>query len=147
GAVDDAVTGQFSHHAARLSDLLLGLAIAAPVAYLTGPTIDDADGDRLVLYGETLAVDLALVPLTKYLAQRPRPYLYNRSPEVARFARAAGDDGWTSFYSSHAAMSFGAAVAGAYLLGASNHDPKARIAALGSGFAVAAATSNLRVRA
>src|SRR5262249_23566269 len=60
---------------------------------------------------------------------------------------AAGDDGWQSFYSSHAAMSFGAAVAGAYLLSASNASPYARAAAWATGFAVATATSNLRVRA
>src|SRR5262249_16673443 len=49
--------------------------------------------------------------------------------------------------SSHAAMSFGAAVAGAYLLSVSNPNPAARGVAWGTGFALAAATSNLRVRA
>jgi membrane-associated phospholipid phosphatase len=146
GTADDAVCGQFSRRAAQLSDLMLALAIAAPAAYLTGSTIEDAAGDRLVLYGETLAVDLALVQLAKYLVQRPRPYLYNRSADATRFA-AAGDDGWTSFYSSHAAMSFGAAVAGAYLLSTSNATPTARAVAWATGFAAAAATSNLRVRA
>jgi membrane-associated phospholipid phosphatase len=137
----------FQTRAAELSDLMLAATIAAPAAYLTGPTIEDADGDRLVIYGETLAVDLALAQIAKYVVQRPRPYLYNRSPEAVRYAQAAGDDGWTSFYSSHAAMSFGAAVAGAYLLSASNAHPVARAFAWAGGFAAAAATSNLRVRA
>ncbi|HEX7839959.1 MAG TPA: phosphatase PAP2 family protein [Kofleriaceae bacterium] len=147
GELDHAVYDQFSGGAAELSDLMLAATIAAPAAYLTGPTIEDADGDRLVIYGETLAVDLALAQIAKYLVQRPRPYLYNHSPEAVRYAQAAGDDGWTSFYSSHAAMSFGAAVAGAYLLSASNAHPVARAFAWGTGFAAAAATSNLRVRA
>jgi hypothetical protein len=77
GEVDGAVYHQFSRGAAQLSDLTLVAAIAAPAAYLTGTTIDDADGDRLVIYGETLAVDLALAQVAKYLVHRPRPYLYN----------------------------------------------------------------------
>lgn len=147
GDLDESVYSQFSRRGAQLSDLTLAAALAVPAAYLTGSTIEDADGDRLVLYGETLAIDLAVVQLAKYLVQRPRPYLYNHSPAAVRFAAAAGDDGWASFYSSHAAMSFGAAVAGAYLLSTSNRDPTARAAAWGTGFALAAATSNLRVRA
>jgi membrane-associated phospholipid phosphatase len=147
GELDGAVYDQFSHPAAQLSDLMLVAAIAAPAVYLTGATVDDADGDRLVIYGEALAVDLALAQVAKYLVHRPRPYLYNHSPEAVQYAAAAGDDGWRSFYSSHAAMSFGAAVAGAYLLSASNANPYARAAAWATGFAVATATSNLRVRA
>jgi membrane-associated phospholipid phosphatase len=147
GDLDATVYDQFSRGGAQLSDLTLAVALAAPAAYLTGSTIDDADGDRLVLYGETLAIDLAVVQLAKYLVQRPRPYLYNPSPEAVRYAAASGDDGWASFYSSHAAMSFGAAVAGAYLLSTSNASPTARGVAWGTGFALAAATSNLRVRA
>jgi membrane-associated phospholipid phosphatase len=147
GTVDGAVCDQFSQAAAQLSDLTLVAAIATPAAYLTGATIDDADGDRLVIYGEALAVDLALAQVAKYALHRPRPYLYNHGREAARYAAAAGDDGWRSFYSSHAAMSFGAAVAGAYLLAASDASPYARAAAWATGFAVATATSNLRVRA
>jgi len=147
GPLDDAVFDQLSTGAAQLSDLLLTAAIAAPAAYLTGSRIEDTDGDRLVLYGETLAVDLALVQIAKHLVHRPRPYLYNPSSEARRVADDAGDDAWRSFYSSHAAMSFGAAVAGAYLLAASSAEPYERAAAWATGFALAAATSNLRVRA
>jgi membrane-associated phospholipid phosphatase len=147
GQLDDTVYNQFSLPAAQLSDLTLIAAITAPAAYLTGATVDDADGDRLVIYGEALAVDLALAQVAKYVVHRPRPYLYNRGGEAAHYAAAAGDDGWRSFYSSHAAMSFGAAVAGATLLGTASANPYARAAAWATGFAVATATSNLRVRA
>src|SRR5690349_16751129 len=47
GQVDDAACERFSLPAAQLSDLALVAAIAAPAAYLTGTTVDDADGDRL----------------------------------------------------------------------------------------------------
>src|SRR5437764_10547103 len=56
GDLDTAVYDQFSRGGAQLSDLTLAVAIALPATYLTGSTIEDADGDRLVLYGETLAI-------------------------------------------------------------------------------------------
>ena len=119
GALDEAVFDQFSPGAAQLSDLLLTAAIAAPAVYLTGSRIEDTDGDRLVLYGETLAVDLALVQIAKHLFHRPRPYTYNDSAEARRFAATAGDDNWRSFYSSHAAMSrYAPATAAAKLIAA-----------------------------
>jgi hypothetical protein len=55
-----------------------------------GGTIEDADGDRLLLYGEALAVNLALFEGVKHLVQRPRPYLYSSSPEVARAGPGPG---------------------------------------------------------
>src|SRR5690242_19741408 len=51
GDIDEAACSQFSLRAAQLSDLLLVAAIASPAAYLTGSTVRDAAGDRLVLYG------------------------------------------------------------------------------------------------
>ncbi|MBA3539840.1 MAG: phosphatase PAP2 family protein, partial [Deltaproteobacteria bacterium] len=106
-----------------------------------------ADGDRLMIYAETMAIDLALMQVTKYLVQRPRPYAYNPSAAAKAYTRAAGDDARLSFYSGHAAMSFGAAVSGAYLLGASEVHPNIRMLAWGMGMATAATTANLRVRA
>jgi membrane-associated phospholipid phosphatase len=147
GAVDAAVHDQFSRRAAQISDGLIGAAVIAPIGYLTGPTIEDADGDRLVVYGEAIAINFAAFQLAKYLVQRPRPYLYSRSAEVARHAEAEGDDAYRSFYSGHAATAFCAATAGAYLTAASSPRAGLRALAWGGGFAVAAATANLRVRA
>ena len=144
----DAGDHPFSPLAAQISDGTLALALAAPIGYLTGSTtIDDADGDRLGIYTETLAVDLALVQLAKYAVQRPRPYTYSKDPDVQRYARSQGDDAYMSFYSSHAAMAFGAATSGAYLLSASGASQTVRDVAWASGFGVAAMTSMLRVRA
>jgi len=92
---------------------------------------------------ETLAVDLALVQLAKYLVQRPRPYLYNHSPEAARFASATGDDGWTSFTRATAAMKLRVGRRPAPIC--SGHvEPQTRERARGGAghrFAIAAATS------
>jgi membrane-associated phospholipid phosphatase len=147
GELDDAVHASFSPRAAQISDGLLAASIAAPIAYLTGDTIEDADGDRLLLYGEALAVNVAVFEGAKHLVQRPRPYLYSKSPEVARYAAEQGDDAYQSFYSGHAATAFCAATAGAYLAGVSTTSSGARALAWGGGFAVAAAAANLRVRA
>ena len=147
GEADAAVHARFSPRAAALSDAALAATVAAPVAYLTGNTIEDADGDRLMLYGEALAVNLALFEGAKRLVQRPRPYLYSQLPEVRRYAAAQGKDAYQSFYSAHAATAFCAATAGAYLAATSTRSRGARAAAWASGFASAAAASNLRVRA
>ena len=147
GNTDAAAHAQFSPRAARISDAVLAAAVAAPIGYLTGSTIEDADGDRLVLYGEALAINLALFQGVKHLVRRPRPYLYAQSPGVQRYAAAQGADGYQSFYSAHAATAFCAATAGAYLAGASAMSRGVRAAAWGGGFAAATAAAQLRVRA
>lgn len=147
GEADGSVHTSFSSRAAAISDGLLAAAVASPIAYLTGNTIEDADGDRLLLYGEAMAINLAVFEGAKHLVQRPRPYLYSKSQAVAQYAADQGDDAYQSFYSAHAATAFCAAMAGAYLVGASTGNPRVRTLAWGSGFAVAAAVANLRVRA
>lgn len=147
GVADDAVHANFSLRAARISDATLAAMVAAPIIYFTGSTIEDADGDRLLIYAESLAINLAVFEGAKHLVQRPRPYLYSTSPEVVRYAERQGEDAYQSFYSAHAATAFCAATAGAYLLGASSSSSSARALAWGGGFAAAAAAANLRVRA
>jgi len=144
---DEAVKDKFSRRASAISDGLVGLSIVAPAIYLTGASIDDADGDRLVIYGESVAINTALVAITKRLVQRPRPYRYSTRPSVVAYAKDHADDSMQSFYSGHSALSFGAAVTGAYLLGASERSRGARMAAWGAGLGVASATATLRVRA
>ena len=145
GDADASVRTNFSQRAATISDGLLGASLIAPVVYLTGSTIEDADGDRLMIYGETLAIDALLADFAKHVVHRPRPYRYSHAPDAIRYAESQGDDADVSFYSGHAALSFGAAVAGAYLLGASSGDHAARVLAWTAGMATAAAASNLRV--
>jgi hypothetical protein len=147
GAADDRVHDNFSLRASQISDVLLGASLAAPIAYLIGTRIDDADGDRLLIYGEAVAFDFALFQIVKRVVQRPRPYRYSSSPDAVAYAQSQGDDADLSFYSGHAATSFCAATAGAYLLSASSASRGERAFAWAGGFAAAAATSNLRVRA
>jgi membrane-associated phospholipid phosphatase len=147
GDADGAVHSRFSPRAAGLSDGLLAVSIAAPVAYLVGDTVEDADGDRLVLYSEALAVNLAVFQGAKHLVQRPRPYLYSTSADVARYAADQGDDAYQSFYSAHAATAFCAATTGAYLTAVGSPGAGVRAFAWAGGFATAAAVANLRVRA
>ena len=144
---DDNVRDNFSRRAAHVSDALLVTSLAAPAIYLTGSTIDDADGDRLLIYSQSIAINAALAQGAKRLVQRPRPYVYSKDPTVLRYAKSQGDDAWLSFYSGHSALSFGAAVTGAYLLGASSDNKLARGVSWGVGLMAASATANLRVRA
>ncbi|MDX2087255.1 MAG: phosphatase PAP2 family protein [Kofleriaceae bacterium] len=145
--MDEGVKDKFSRRASAISDGLLGLSLAAPAIYLTGASIDDADGDKLMIYGQSVAINAALASVTKRLVQRPRPYTYSADPAVQHYAKDKGDDAMQSFYSGHSALSFGAATTGAYLLGASEENRTARVVAWTSGLAVASATATLRVRA
>jgi membrane-associated phospholipid phosphatase len=145
--IDDPVKRNFSAGAARTSDLLLTLAVLTPVAVDAGRGFDPAMGQRTLVYGETLAVSLALNAGAKYLVGRPRPYVYNDDPLVEEYARGQDRDSRLSFYSGHAATSFAAAVAGAYLFSQSSTDTTARTAVWATGLALAGATGNLRARA
>jgi membrane-associated phospholipid phosphatase len=146
GGVDALAHARFSPRAAKISDAALAMTVVAPISALVGGTIDDADGDRLVIYGEALAINAALFQGAKRLVQRPRPYLYSALPGVERYAASQGTDAYRSFYSAHAATAFCAATAGAYLA-ATTESPRVRRAAWGSGIAAATAVANLRVRA
>lgn len=146
-ASDKGVRDNFSPRASHISDGLLALSIAAPAVYLTGSTIEDVDADRLLLYGQTMAINVALASIAKQLVQRPRPYTYSRDPAVRAYAKEEGTDAYLSFYSGHAALSFGAATTGAYLLNTTDASPVAKNIAWGVGFGVAAMTASLRVRA
>jgi len=147
GAADESVRDSFSRRAVQLSDGLVIASAVAPVMYLTGATIEDADRDRLLIYGESLAVNLALFEGAKHLVQRPRPYAYAQGPAAKDYTAGQGDDAYQSFYSGHSATAFCAATAGAYLASASSTSRGVRALAWSSGFALAAATANLRVRA
>jgi membrane-associated phospholipid phosphatase len=147
GGLDRGVRANYSASAAKLSDAMLVVAIVTPAALNLGGELDDAAGDRLLIYGESLAVNGLFSSVAKYLVQRPRPYTYNPDPMIEAFEREQGKDSRLSFYSGHAALSFGAAVTGAYLYGLSAPDEHARAVVWGFTLATATATANLRVLA
>ena len=145
--IDEEVRDNFSPRAMTVADAGLGLSLGTPAIYLMGSSIDDADGDKLLVYGQSIAVNALLAGTMKRLVQRPRPYTYSRDPLAIKFAKSAGDDAYLSFYSGHSALSFGAAVTGAYLLGASGESETATSVAWGTGLAMAAMTATMQVRA
>lgn len=147
GALDASVRERFSARAAALSDLLVATAIAAPVFTEAGGIVDDGVSTRYLVYGQSLAISLALNATTKYLVQRPRPYAYHRDPRVAAYAARQGKDSHLSFYSGHAALAFTAATTGGYLFATRTERVGPRAAMWASGTTVAAATAILRVRA
>src|SRR5689334_19704311 len=66
GDADATVHDQFSPRAKTISDVMIAVDIAAPALYLASPSIDDAYGDRMLIYGEVLAIDIALFEAVKH---------------------------------------------------------------------------------
>ena len=104
-AIDHASGG-----AATLSDVTVGIAVAAP------PIVDalrlgfgEAFTADAVVYAQTLAVNSALVVVAKYAFQRPRPRTYAGDP-----AFLTTDDGYQSFYSGHTSTVVAALTAAAW---------------------------------
>jgi len=147
GGVDRRVRANFSAPAAATSDALLIATLALPPALLIGDSLDRDDGRRLLVYGEAFAINALLANGAKHLVARKRPYTYAEDPGIRAFAADQGDDAHRSFYSGHSALSFGAAVTGAYLYSARSNDRSARALVWGVELAAATATANLRVRA
>jgi membrane-associated phospholipid phosphatase len=145
---DKRLEGRTSASAAKTSDVLLVVDVVTPLGLLLGQTgMNEAYGKRSLIYGETLAITLALNGVTKYLVGRPRPYVYNDDPRVQDYARREGKDSHLSFYSGHASFTFAASVAGAYLFAQNTTDKAARATVWGFELTLAAATANLRTRA
>jgi len=145
--IDDHLKGRYSARASNLSDVLLAVDVVSPVALFAGRGFDKETGKRVVIYGETLLVSLAVNGVVKSLVGRPRPYVYSDDPSVAAYAASQGRDSHLSFYSGHASTTFSASVAGAYLFAQSTTDTSARAAVWGAELALAGATSDLRTRA
>jgi membrane-associated phospholipid phosphatase len=145
--IDDHLKGRYSPGAAKFSDTLLAVDVVAPVALLAGRGFDRETGKRLVVYGETLLVCLAVNGVVKGVVGRPRPYVYSDDPAVVAYAQGQGRDSRLSFYSGHSSTTFAASVSGAYLFAQSTDDVYARATVWGTQLAMASATADLRTRA
>jgi membrane-associated phospholipid phosphatase len=144
---DEPVKRNYSPAAAHTSDLLLATTVVAPLALQFHTGFDRAGGARALIYGETLAVNLAMNSVMKSLVGRPRPYCYCDDPAARALMEGDPHEARLSFYSGHASTAFAAAVGGAYLFSQSSEDTAARTAVWASSLMLATATSNLRVRA
>ena len=140
---DEGRRGRSSQQADRISDRLVIAAIAEPgllgAAHGQGPRFVNST----LVFGETLAVNLALNGMTKLLFPRSRPYTYAHDHGGYDDPR----DYRISFYSSHSSNSFAAAMSGSYLFAESTRSAWAKRGAWAASFALAGATATLRVRA
>jgi membrane-associated phospholipid phosphatase len=144
---DEGVKQNISARSASMADTLVAITLTLPLAAQLGDGFNEELGREVLIYSETIALSAALNSAAKYLVQRPRPYTYNPSPEVQRYARAEGKDSRLSFYSGHSSLAFTAAVAGSYLFAAGSKNVRGRAAFWGVELALATATANFRVRA
>lgn len=144
---DEGTKQRFSYSAKNLSDLTLVTTITTPIAIQVATGIDRDSGRALLLYGEAMAGSFFLMSLTKYLVQRPRPYVYNEDERVKQYTATAGDDSMLSFYSGHASMTFTAAVSGSILFANRSDDLVSRSLVWGGETFMASLTATLRVRA
>jgi membrane-associated phospholipid phosphatase len=139
---DASLRGRESTGAARLSDSLIAVTIASPVAAGLGQGVSPRFLNAGVVYAQTLSANLLLTGLTKAIARRPRPYTY-RYLDDSR----ANDDWYVAFYSGHASTAFASAVAGSYLFAESAPNRASRVAMWGAELTLASTTAMLRVRA
>ena len=144
---DYRVRTNFSASAAKTSDILLVLAIAAPAVRELTLGWNEETGKRSLVYAEALGAGLALNAIAKYTVGRPRPYTYSEDPRIQAYSDHEGRDSRLSFFSGHACTTFAAAVAGGYLYSQATTDTTARALTWGIGLTLASATANLRVRA
>jgi len=139
---DAGLRGRSSAAAARTSDSLIAITVAAPAAAALGKGVSPRLLNTSIVYTETLGANLLLNSLSKVLFRRPRPYTY-RFPA----GTPPEDDWYVSFYSGHSSMSFAAATSGSYLFAESAPDRHSRWMMWGAEFTLASATALLRVRA
>jgi membrane-associated phospholipid phosphatase len=139
---DYGLRGRQSTGAARLSDALIAVTIATPVAAAVGKGIGPRFLNTGVVYAETLSANLLLNSLSKAVFRRPRPYTYRYLDD-----RHRDDDWYVSFYSGHSSTAFSTAVAGSYLFAESAPDDASRIVMWGAELTLASATAVLRTRA
>jgi len=143
---DVSVRGNRALSAARVSDALVATTLIAPVAENLALGADVRLANAGIVYGEALALNLALNSLTKVVVSRRRPYTYWAGAAASSWSQNRAD-WYVSFYSGHSSTTFTAAFAGSYLFGEASSDPALRSLVWGSELMLAALTANLRVRA
>ncbi|MGB1016897.1 MAG: phosphatase PAP2 family protein [Nannocystaceae bacterium] len=128
GRVDATALGVYRPGAATASDILMFTGIAAPAIYhgveagLRKRDFGIRYGTDMLIYAETLAVNLLVTETLKFAVGRYRPFTHINpdavDPEIRdKLVEDQGEvDSSKSFPSGHASMSFAAAVAGSTLL-------------------------------
>jgi hypothetical protein len=110
---DRGVIGNRSDTAGWVSDVTVGLALAAPLAVEAWGVRDPLTlVEDLSVYAEVLLVNGALVTVVKHVVQRPLPRTYEGQADLVNSPR-----GYRSFYSGHASLAFAALSAGSMTVG------------------------------
>jgi membrane-associated phospholipid phosphatase len=109
-AFDRGAIGNHSDAADVVSTVTVGLAVAAPpVLDVWAGTRGPALASDLVVFGEVVLVNGALVQIAKYTVQRPLPRTYAGDPGLIH-----SPAGYRSFYSGHTSTAVAALTAAAY---------------------------------
>ena len=142
GRVADSLRWTDRNRAHRWSDATLGASFGQAIGYVSLGSRPAALRDGALLV-ESYALTMAVTQLTKKIARRPRPYAHREDPPPGK--RLDTEDARESFFSGHASSSFCMAVATGTIAFARKEKNAGWV--LGSGLALAATTSYLRIAA
>lgn len=99
---DRNATFNFSYQAKKGSDYLKYPSYAFPFLFLSNKKTRGDFGKIMALYGETILIVGGLTSLTKRVALRPRPLVYN---ELVPFSDKQQNNSRYAFFSGHASVS------------------------------------------
>lgn len=99
--LDRRATFYYSVQASDASDVFLVGSHLAPLLFLSHTDTRKDFGRIALLYGETLLLTDGLTGLTKRLAKRPRPFVYN---ELASMAKKQSKQARYAFFSGHTSV-------------------------------------------
>jgi hypothetical protein len=144
--LDRGTAGRRDDRAATASDVLAGLALAAPFAadYLdvrSGGSAEGFDRDAVVML-EAAALSGGIDQLVKAATHRPRPLVYGLPPGDPGLTET---DNYRSFYSGHTATTFAVGIAYARTHALRHPGSDANWAVYGGAVLVGAAVGTLRV--
>lgn len=105
--LDRSATYRYSVSSSRASDILYGVALAAPVTLFSQSAVRKDWQTVTLMYLETFGWVGATTELTKASVQRLRPLVYN--PEVPFDSKSSGESR-KSFFSGHSSVAFASAV-------------------------------------
>lgn len=145
-AFDRPATYRWSPDAGRASDILVTVAMVAPLSLAVTEPGNKHAGTLVTMYGETVLLNMGLVTTIKALVGRVRPYAYNDDPDISMDLRTS-DDAVHSFPSGHTANAFAAAVFTSTVYGKMHPDGSGRTWVWAGSLTVATTVGVLRYAA
>lgn len=104
---DRGAVYRFSEEAAKISDIVAGLSIAAPLVLFSDSKIRKEWSIHTLMYFETILFSASVPSIGKGSVKRTRPFVYN--PDVTLEKKTTGE-ARRSFFSRHTTMAFASAV-------------------------------------